>query len=474
MPGYLHPRFRNDVFLSYRHAMDEGPTPWVKGWHEQLKYELNKLLGPVEIWMDKLNLRDGEQWRQAIREEEKAAAIFIALFSMTYMESDECRTELDNFLAFLEDDRRNKANGRRLIPVLVHPVQEGIPPEVKETQHTYAFFDPDPSSSTNFKEYRPDSQETREKFVDAIARLAQDLSRQIREIKGTPAEPPRGTVFLARVKPELSEVRDQLRADLVQRGYAVVPDHEYLWHSAELPGRLAADLDRAGLCVHVVSQTGSSDPEAVLHARLQLERAAAAMKARSLPAPLVWIRPAQEAARDPATVPLVDWIRTELANEGVEYWERSLEDFKSQVHERLPGARAAVADEVAVVSDDADLPATEALDAVLADRLKVQPRRLHFTSPAPRDPDSFARALERCSHAIVFWGAASEAFVSDVLGLPPIVEKAKAHKVCVYGAPPRTEEKQTFHSSRASLLLQSAAGVDEAQLRQFLGAGGSP
>jgi hypothetical protein len=199
------------------------------------------------------------------------------------------------------------------------------------------------------------------------------------------------------------------------------------------------------------------------------------MKARSLSPPLVWIRPSVGGPEDVEAGLLVGYVEKELANEGTEYCEASLEEFKTQIHDKLAAARPPVVPtapgEVAVVAEDGDLTATQRLNAFLVESLKLEPRRLHFSGEAPRDPAAFARAVERCSHAVVFWGATSEEWVSNVLSLEPIAAKANAQRVCVYGASPATAEKETFRSGRAPLVLEPSTGVNEGDLRRFLALG---
>ncbi|HET6438308.1 MAG TPA: toll/interleukin-1 receptor domain-containing protein [Anaeromyxobacter sp.] len=465
--AYLAPQFRNDVFVSYRHAANEGPDHWVDEFCSVLRASLRDLLGPVGIWVDNPPLPAGEQWRRTIRQELDAAAIFLAIFSMTYLDSDECRDELDNFLKWLKG---SEGPPRRIVPVFKHPVDlTAVPHEVAGIQN-YKFFEREPSPSARFVEYRPDTGEAAKgKFVQAVARLAQDLMFELRALRGLTPERSAGSVFLARVKPELHDERERIRAELRQRGYSVVPEREYLWHTDGFLEQLAADLSAADLCVHLISGGDSVEPEANQRTRLQLEKAVEAMKKASRPLPLVWIQPSAGKG-DAESSALVDHVQRNLANEGVEYCQGSLEDFKTQIYDKLTSTRtaeAAVAEEVAVLTEEGDIGATAPISGFLVDALKLEPRRISFSGAKPKDPTALAAALERCGHAIVYWGSATEEWVRQILDLKPVVGRAGAERLCVYAAAPATPEKTTFRSGRAQLLVETA-GLNEGALRQFL------
>ena len=49
--AYL-PEFANDVFISYRRAIDEGPDRWVQSFEAALRLQLKALVGDVVVWRD--------------------------------------------------------------------------------------------------------------------------------------------------------------------------------------------------------------------------------------------------------------------------------------------------------------------------------------------------------------------------------------------------------------------------------------
>jgi hypothetical protein len=312
--GYL-PQFKNDLFISYRRVSNEAPDKWIFTFCKELKACLDELVGDVKIWLDEDNLRTGQVWRSEVAEALDGAAIFLAIISRTYLDSDECRKELDRFLGLLKDPTRGSE--RKIVPILKQPPkpEQELPHEMGEI-HRHEFFRLDRRGSNHFRELAPNRDDAEGwEFWEALARLAQDIGEALETLKGCARQRAMGKVFIARVSPELQLERERLRSDLQQRGYLVVPEQEYLWNADDHRDRITRDLESARLCIHLVGCTASIEPTAALCARLQLELAHEAMKRKARPEPMVWIQPASDihaSARE-----LLDYIKNDLANEGV-------------------------------------------------------------------------------------------------------------------------------------------------------------
>lgn len=456
------PRFKNDIFISYRHSSNEGQDKWVDTFCNRLEERLTEFVGDITIWKDKTDLRAGDKWRPEIAEALDSAAIFLAIISRTYFESDVCRNELDQFLGRAKEAA--EALPRRIVPIFKQPAKPGqdMPQELAQI-HRHEFFQLDPPGSHRFREFGPGTDANR--FWETLEQLAQDLMYALETLKGEARKRVVGTVYLASVGPELHAERAKLKADLQQRGYLVVPQHDYLWNAAEFSGKIGDDLSAAQLCVHQVARTASIDPDTSGRARIQLELATQAMKSKGKPLPLVWIQPASET--DETARPLVDYIERELSNEGVEYSQGSLEDFKTQMYDKLPRRTAAAAREVALLVEEGDIAATGDINALFVDKLGVDPRRIKLSGSNLQDPSSLAKVLARCRKCVMFWGAQPEDWVSDVLALDALAGLGKEN-LCVYGAAPASPEKSTFRTSKARI-IDGGSGSQESDLRQFLG-----
>jgi hypothetical protein len=81
------PGFDHDVFISYAHADDRS---WISAFHTRLKFDLNRLLPGVDIWIDTDDLRQSRDFHQEIPANLESSAVLISLVSPTYIQSPYC------------------------------------------------------------------------------------------------------------------------------------------------------------------------------------------------------------------------------------------------------------------------------------------------------------------------------------------------------------------------------------------------
>ena len=456
------PQFKNDVFISYRRVSNESPDRWVDSFCTNLLAELRDRVGDVAIWRDTNALNVGDAWRREIAEAVESTGVFLAVINRTYFDSDVCRKEMDHFLGQLKG---KGGAGRKLMPVFKHPSRNPneMPAELHEINHHDFFV----REAEKWRELDP--KRDADDYWERMSRMVQDLTVALEALQGEQKRKALGKVFIARVGPELLQQRERLRTDLRQRGLLVVPETEYLWNADDHMERIRADLSDALLCIHLVSRTESIEPQTSDRDRLQLELACGEMKKRQRPAPLVWIQPAASTAQ--RNQPLIHYIEQELANEGVEYLEGSLEELKTQMLEMLPqqtiGAKPETR-EVALLVEQADLGDLGPLKKLLAERLGVEPRTVKFSGSNPKSGERLLRALDTCQHALIFWSRESDDWVIDLLDLPDLQSYVSNKRICIYVTGERTHEKDTFVTTKG-VVIQAEAQDNESDLRQFLG-----
>src|SRR6185503_5682099 len=91
--------FEYDVFVSYSHVDNLGRDAWVSQFHEELDFALAKRIGRhgvARIWRDK-RLEGNQLFDQTIKQSIEKSAVFLALTSTGYIESDYCQQELKWF-----------------------------------------------------------------------------------------------------------------------------------------------------------------------------------------------------------------------------------------------------------------------------------------------------------------------------------------------------------------------------------------
>jgi len=460
--AYL-PQFKSDVFISYRRTSNEGPDPWVDHFCANVRAQLRDLVGDVQLWRDTAELHAGDAWRPEIADAVDSTAIFLALISRTYFDSDECRKELDRFLGRLK--AADGGAGRKLVPVFKHPTKpdQALPRELAQIGH-HAFYNLDP------KPWRElDPRRDHDDYHERLGRVVFDLMAALEALQGLQNQQALGKVFVANVGPELLQERERLRTDLRQRGYLVVPEHEYLWNADDHRERITRDLSEALLCVHLVQRQASVEPLTPARARMQLALAQAEMQRRDRPPPLVWIQPA--AAIDPGCQSLVDYIENDLANLGVDYLQGSLEDLKTLVFDTLPpppttAGTSTKPPEVALLVEDNDLADLGPLKALLTNSLGIEPRPLKFNRATPRDDERLARTLAACPQAIIVWHRQSEDWVFDLMDLDALAERLGPQRLCILAMGADSPEKASF-STRKACLVNAVVASGEAGLRRF-------
>lgn len=452
---------RNQLFVSYRRVANDSSDKWVDVFCEALRKNLREMVGnEVALWRDSEELKPGMPWRPQLQTAIDEATIFLAVVSRSYFGEDECRKELDWFLRRIKQDPKVP---RLIMPVFKQPPspQKPPPPDVGVLQR-HEFFVPDPGKAGHWREFSPSEGD----FWNSLARLAQDITLALEGMGGSTQHE---KVFLARVCPELESQREEVRADLRQRGYEVVPQNEYFWNANDIEAQISADLDEALLCVHLVSGAESADPDAVEHSQRQLLAAHATMKAKGGTGPVVWVQsPAKPHA---SAAELIRVITDDLADDGVELLRGSIETLKEQVYDKIAAARpaevTAVGGEVTLLVEEGDLTALGALRGLLADDLGVDAKLVKLQGSAPKDAERLARALADSPRCIVFWGAQDEDWLGDVLGRAELRPHLGRDRFCVCTGGEPSAEKSAYRSPKATV-IDAHAGTAVAALRSFL------
>jgi hypothetical protein len=459
-----------DIFLSYRHVADATDEKWVTKFHEALETKIEDLLGEkVKIWRDKADIRAGDQWRPEIDRALESAAIFLAIISQSYFRSEVCRQEMDRFLGLYK--QASDAAPRLILPIFKQPPTADVPPDINEFHRPRMFYRENPPG---YDEFAP-GRKTDNDFWDAHGKLAQELKVQLEKIHERMRPQALGTLYLAEVGLELQRERDNLQADVFQRRYAVLPAQCHMWNASNIGEKIDADLNKSDIAVHLVGRVAPSRADTPAHTKEQIVRAVDAMRRRGKPAPMVWIQPGAEpeagALRD-----LIDYVKTELPEAGGEFFEGSLEDFKSHVISKLP--KAAVPAQVPVSADGAyvallvdskDLMSAKHLKLDLVERLGCEPHSIRISESGVIGAMGAKDVPERCSRCIIFWGDQPESWVSEVLALKGLARYQGRERLCVYVAAPASDEKACFVTGKARTILAASAGEDPAALRAFLG-----
>lgn len=474
--GYL-PKFENDLFISYRHIDNENyrdpDLKWIEKFHSALGARLTHLVGDVKIWRDDPNIRAGDDFRKAIATALDATAVFLAVMSRTYMDSEECMAELDRFLGNLK--QATDELPRKIVPVFKHPPkpEQKLPPELANLDRV-DFFEWLDLASDRFVEFYPDdSNPAAPKFWSTMERLVEDLRVYLETLKGRANQGALGKVYLAHTGPDLNNYREALRTELQQRGFLALPKTPLLWNSSDLRENLVSCLEAAELCIHLVARSSQGDANGQQKARLQLELACSAMKKKSKHPPMVWIRPALQTDAGTDDL-LIKYIKEELCNEGVEYCEGSLEAFKTHIYDQLNLAtrrasnlRIADTREVALIVERGDKAAAAEMRRFLVQKTDREPILISFSGERPEDPSLFADGIKRCSQCIICWGTTEESWVQRLLIEDSLARRYGEKSLCIYLLAPASDDKLAFVTRKAAV-IDGTSGVNTEKLQNFV------
>lgn len=105
-----------EIFISYTHADNKPPVKGLDGWidqfHEQLNNELRVQLGrEVNIWRDK-KMSGNDDLSMQIFGQLSQVAILVAVLSPSFLTSQWCPRELEEFCRYAEQNGGLKINGK--------------------------------------------------------------------------------------------------------------------------------------------------------------------------------------------------------------------------------------------------------------------------------------------------------------------------------------------------------------------------
>lgn len=502
--GYLPP-FEEDVFISYAHLDDDTLPRERRSWVAQLDYDLKQLVAAKlredpAVWRDP-DVRGNEDFETVISQSLARAATLLCVMSPTFLDGKWCQRELEEFVSSAERNFGLQVGAKnRIFKVEKLPVD----PKKVETLRplhgtgTYKLYGPDPEGK--LRPFRPqlDDKESLS-YYRRLDDLAEDIAATLKRMRQggsfeTPGTAKPLAVYVAATTSDLDEEANEIRRDLRDRGYAVLPPPGDLpFRAKDFKERVGQYLSQAVLSVHLIGAEYGFVPEgentrsnAWLEHEMAMERSRAKEFLR-----LIWMRP-RLSPSDPRQRRFVEYLRDDPGVQaGADMLETNLEDLKTVLQDRLreikesqaapaerPERRACVFEERAQGAATAATvaPASELIRIyIICDQLDLHSDRLAMLSDflydqgyeciLPSDVEDEREALQEhadnldiCDACIIYFGEASDRWLSTKLRElrkalsrrpRPILAKA------VYMAPPETAGKRTLRTHEANVLRDS-------------------
>jgi len=338
----------------------------VSAFHRVLAIRLGQLMGEEpSVWRD-ARLRGNDDFASRLDGEVPSSAVIVSVVSPRYLKSDWCRREISNFAAGTDVQVGHRS---RVFKVLKTPIDCGDEPEIMRSMLGYEFFRRDEASGRCREFTGVEDGE----YLTRLDDLAHDISETLKVVDAAngsgagdaadgPGDPSGLAVYLAMTSSDVAEQRDQVRRELVDRGYRVFPDRTLPLIGAECREAVREMLAQAVVSIHLVGRYYGSIPEgddqSMVHLQLELasERAAADDFTQ-----LVWL-PADLEPAEERQARFVDSLRSgEGERRGTELLSVVLEAFKTYTLETLDvvkARRTARAGAPGPGSDAEDVPPT--------------------------------------------------------------------------------------------------------------------
>jgi hypothetical protein len=206
------PGFAQDLFISY--ASED--RPWVQEFQNKLLEALVERGFEADLWLDRDNIRFGQNWKTEMFKAIERTALFLAILSPNYRQSDYCNDESDYFQELRENQSDMKIGDQELYRYLKvvkmawdNDAHRGLLPELQHIE----FFTRDSRQNIDFPlPFTSQEFETRIRLAAHAIGATLKAMRRLREM-----------VYVASPADDVDSEWRELRAELRDQGYVVGP-----------------------------------------------------------------------------------------------------------------------------------------------------------------------------------------------------------------------------------------------------------
>jgi hypothetical protein len=282
----------------------------------------------------------------------------------------------------------------------------------------------------------------------------------------------------------LSEERDQIRRDLQNRGYDILPDKELPFISPNYEDAVRECVGRAKLSVHLIGCSYGIIPEGAGNrsiVRLQNEIAAERSHDETF-SRLLWM-PIGITTQEEAQAQFIEKLRTDAATQkGAELLQTPLEELKTVIQLRLsnnghrPEAELAreMPPKIYLIFDKRDVEGIVPLNDYLAVEKNYQVLLPLIDDEGADDMQAFdihKDNLVQCDAVLIYYGNANQVWFEhkrrDLKKLAGFDRKSLLPAEAIYVAAPKTAHKQLFNSPNI-LIIKNFGDFSPAALETFL------
>jgi serine/threonine protein kinase len=491
----------SDMLLNYAaiddYPLQDGKPGWVSQLHRNLEVRMEQLSGE-KVHIARL---PEDAISPAIEAElllhVPHAKAMISVVSPPFVNSAMCRREVEQFWQGAErTGGRYIQDKSRLLKVLKTSVAEQQMPgplvDIFSPLSGFEFFELDPDTG-RVREFDETFGPTlKQRFFERVYDLAYDgcqvlsLLKQFRA-SAVPlaANPLQQWIYLATTTSDVSDERDRIKRELLERGHVVLPDAPLPMLAKDVETVVRDCLAKCSIAVHLLGQRYGVTPEdssesiQALQVRLTANRALQPSLQR-----LIWMPGGSEIPDERQRAFVLRVQEDPILHYRAEVIEGNLNLLKKDLIRRLtppeekPKAVAPRTDtspggapKLYLICDPKDEVAIEALeDYLFAQGLEVM-------LPAFDGDDADAAALHQenlltCDGVLVYYGVAPKAWVDiklrELLKATGYGRPAPVAVQSVYIAPPDDRRKERFQSHQAGVIRQPGDFEPSAELDAFV------
>ncbi len=486
--------FQYDVFISFAHrdnaTFNKEQEGWISMLHRALELRLGVLLGEdPKIWRDP-RLQGNDDFNQEIADNLLKARVLVSVLSPSFVKSDWCRKELQEFIHAAERSGGVFINNKaRIFKVVKTPIPRDQHPAEIEGLLGYEFFREDPATRRFHEFVTGFGREVEPEYWTRLEDLAHDIRQllDMLKIQSTGSDSTLFssgmTVYLAETTSDLSAERDRIRRDLQARGHTVLPDQHLPLTGSELEDAVRAMLQRCRLSIHLIGERYGVVPEAAAHSVAELQNALATAHSQQNASfsRLVWLPPGVRTT-DNRQQAFLDALQNDPALQvGDDLLQTSLEELKTVIQDKLEPPKEQKASpleagsseptRIYLIHDQQDQAAVQPLDDYLFDH-NCEVLRPLFAGDEAQVSAEHQMNLRDCDVALIYYGQVEEIWLRGKLR---DLVKARGYRsgtpflaTAVYVAGPSTPQKQGYRTREVDTVIKNFAEFAYDSLGPFL------
>jgi hypothetical protein len=475
--AYL-PDYENDIFISYSHK-DNRPLSkdyqgWVSQFHESLEVRLEQLLGAeVSIWRD-AKLQGNDYFSDTLSQQFPNIAVLVSVLTPGYIKSQWCLKEVEEFYQAAEDDRGIRIGDKaRIFKVVKTPVLRELEPPQLQGMLGYEFYYTDPATERP-REFRPPlGNNIDSNYLERLEDVAYEiylLLETLREGNGQAGLPAPGpAVYLAETTSDITNYRDKIKRQLVQRGFTILPARSLPNIASSVEEQVREDLRRCQLSIHMVGEKYGVVPEdgSISVVDLQTQLAAQRGREENTFSRLIWLPEGLQTADERQKKFLASLKEESALQNGAELLEEvPLDELKNYIidllsrREETERQDSLTAKEgvpgIYLLCDQRDLDAVVPLEDYLFEKEGFEVMLKAFEGDAESVFEAHKQKLIDCDAALIYYGNGEDAWLdmqlADLKKSSGYGRQKPFKSKTVYIVAPETRHKQRYRSHEVEVI----------------------